>query len=87
MIRTFLRTHLPKGFLLVVLLSVIGCGGQYNTVEQEDPHAADPYVYGEIGGEPLQSKNQYDPNPEADARAAAIREKMFGPAGKSEQGN
>ncbi len=87
MIRTFLHKHLSKGFLLVALLSVFGCGGQYNTIEQEDPHAEDPYVYGEIGGEPRQSKNQYDPNPEADARAAAIREKMFGPAGKSEQGN
>ena len=87
MIRTFLHTHLPKAFLLVALLSVFGCGGRYNTIEQEDPHANDPYVYGEIGGPPRQSANQYDPNPEADARAAAIREKMFGPAGKSEQGN
>jgi hypothetical protein len=87
MIRTFLHKHLLGGLLLVTLLSTFGCGGRYNTIEQQDPHENDPYVYGEIGGPPRQTANQYEPNPEADARAAAIREKMFGPAGQSEQGN
>ncbi len=82
-----LKKSLLHGLLFVVLLASYACGGQYNTIEQEDPNEADQYVYGEIGGPPLQSDNQYEPDPEADARAAAIRERLFGPAGQSGQGN
>jgi hypothetical protein len=87
MIMMKLKKSLVHGLLFVVLLASYACGGQYNTIEQEDPNEADTYVYGEIGGPPRQAKNQYEPNAEADARAAAIREKLFGTAGQSEQGN
>lgn len=87
MIKNYLKKLLLRGLLFVVLPASYACGGQYNTIEQEDPNEADTYVYGEIGGPPLQSENQYEPDPEADARATAIRERLFGPAGQAEQGN
>jgi len=87
MTKTHLHKHLLQGLLWVTLLAASSCAGQYNSIEQQDPHENDKYVYGEIGGPPLQSANQYEPNPEADARAVAIREKLFGPTGQLEQGN
>lgn len=87
MIKINLQKNVWRGFLLVLVMTCYACGGRYNTIEQEDPHEGDPYVYGEIGGPPRQTANQYEPDPKADARAQAIREKLFGPARPATPGN
>jgi hypothetical protein len=84
MIQTFLKKNILQGLLLVGLLYLSGCASRYNTIQQKDPHEGDSYVYGDIGGPPKQAANKYEPDPKADARATAIREKMFGQGGQPE---
>ncbi len=69
-----------------LVLCVSACGSKYNSIEQKDPNAGSEYVYGNIGGPPLQAGNDYPADPDAATRAAAIREKMFGDTQGAEPG-
>lgn len=61
-----------------LLVGTSSCYLDANTIDQEDPNAGNKDVYGNIGGPPKQAGNQYEADPDAGARANAIREKLFG---------
>jgi hypothetical protein len=68
------------------MIGTSACGLDANTIDQEDPNAGSEYVYGNLNGPPKQANNEYPPDPDAGARAAAIREKMFGDTQGAEPG-
>lgn len=76
--------------LPIIILSLIAtsCDYQkYNTIKQKDFNEGEVYVYGvHPDSAAVQSKNKYEPKPELELKANAIREKLF--SGKSiNQGN
>lgn len=80
------KQHIQAVLFIGLVLGTSACGLQHNSVDQEDPNAGSEYVYGNLNGPPLQADNQYPPDPDAGARAAAIREKMFGDTEGAEPG-
>ena len=82
------KSPLSKTLLVAgTVLLTSACHYQdYNNAEQADVRAGQPYVYGnDTVAE--QSKHKYAPRPELEQRTAAIREKLFGGAGRAEAGN
>lgn len=61
-------------------LALTACDYQKNnTIGQKDYRAGDEYVYGvHPDSAARQTKNKYTEKPENEARAAKIREKLFG---------
>jgi hypothetical protein len=78
---SYSKTKLGQAFLLLALLGNFACEGpqsKYNTIDIKDPHAGSEYVYGNIGGPPIQANHQYQADQNAGARVNDIRDKMFG---------
>ena len=85
-----MKRVLNIGLLAVAVLSLASCDYQkYNSIRQVDYRAGDvsstfragdPEVYG-LGKDSVavQSRYKYTPNPELDAKATEIRQKLFGP--------
>ena len=82
------KNILLKAFVVVsTVLLTSACHYQdYNNAEQADVRAGESYVYGK-DTVAEQSKHKYAPRPELEQRTAAIREKLFGGAGRAEAGN
>ena len=82
--------NLKKNWQTLVLVSFLvstsACGSKYNSIDQKDPNAGSEYVYGNIDGPPIQANNNYPADADAAARAAKIREKMFGDTQGAEPG-
>ena len=83
-----MHSLLSKTLLVVgTVLLVSACHFQdYNRAEQKDVREGQAWVYGE-DTVARQSKNKYQPKPELEQRAAAIREKLYGNKGAAEAGN
>ncbi len=87
--KSTIKLTLIQAFMLVSLLINFSCSGpqsKYNTIDVKDPNAGSEYIYGNIDGPPAQANNTYPADPEAGARANAIREKMFGDTEGAEPG-
>lgn len=75
-----------KSFAKIAVLSLAGLSlaacGKYNYAPEatKQDRQAEPRIYGEVDGPPLQTKKTYPTNPEAAAKAAELRAKMFGDA-------
>lgn len=67
----------------VVATSLASCNYQKNNViEQKDVNSGSEWVYGvHPDSSARQLKNKYTAKPENEARAAAIREKLYGKTG------
>lgn len=90
-----MKRLLNISLLVVAVLSLASCDYQkYNTIRQtdyrlndysSDYRAGDPEVYG-LGKDSVavQSRYQYTPNPDLDAKAAEIRQKLYGPDNKTQ---
>lgn len=67
-------------FLMAGVVALSSCNYQKNnTIKQKDVHSGDERIYGDGPGTPArQLANQYEATPEDLARAAAIKEKLFG---------
>ncbi|MDX1905089.1 MAG: hypothetical protein SFU27_13105, partial [Thermonemataceae bacterium] len=69
-------------YILALLAFLSSCGlDRYNNSDPKklkDAREGDVYVYGVKGDSARQLKKQYEPSPEADKRAKAIREKLYG---------
>jgi hypothetical protein len=85
-----MKRVLNIGLLALVVMSLASCDYQkYNSIRQADYRAedfrsdykaGDAEVYGKgKDSAAVQSKYTYTPNPELDAKAQKIREKLFGP--------
>ncbi|QHT69319.1 hypothetical protein GXP67_23100 [Rhodocytophaga rosea] len=81
-----LKKHIQTALFIGLVMVTSACHLDANSIEQEDPNAGSEYVYGNIGGPPKQAANQYEADPDAATRAAAIREKMFGDKQGAEPG-
>jgi hypothetical protein len=78
---SYIKPRLVHSVLIAVLLCNFACSGpqsKYNTIDVKDPNAGSEYVYGNIGGPPLQANHQYPADQNAGARINDIRDKMFG---------
>jgi hypothetical protein len=82
-----LKKHIQTALFIGLVIGTSACHLDANSIEQEDPNAGSEYVYGNIGGPPKQAGNQYEADPDATTRAAAIREKMFGDTQGAEAGS
>ena len=83
------------GLLVVAVLSLASCDYQkYTTIRQTDYRvddysadfrAGDEEVYG-LGRDSVavQTRYKYTPNPELDAKADQIRQKLYGPGNKTQ---
>ena len=85
-----MKRVLNISLLALVVMSLASCDYQkYNSIRQTDYRAedfstnykaGDPEVYGKgKDSAAVQSKYTYTANPELDAKAQKIREKLFGP--------
>jgi len=74
-------------YIFALLAFLSSCGlDRYNNSDPKklkDFREGDVYVYGVKGDSARQLKKQYDPSPEADKRAKAIREKLYGNASEN----
>ena len=73
------------GAVLILTIS-IKCGDDYNNIEFKDHNSKNEYVYGKAGEPARQTKNKYPKDSVAEARAAKIREKLYG-TGSIAEGN
>jgi GDP-D-mannose dehydratase len=64
---------------LVLLPVLAGCGkhSQVRDDATKEYMASKPEIYGEVGEPARQSKNTYPTNPDAPARSAVLKEKLF----------
>jgi len=81
-----LKKYIQAVVFTGLVVCVCACGSKYNSIDQKDPNAGSEHVYGNIGGPPLQAGSEHPADPDAGARAAAIREKMFGDTQGAEPG-
>jgi hypothetical protein len=81
-----LKKHIQAMLFMGLVIGTSACGLDANSIDQEDPNAGSKHVYGNLNGPPIQANNQYPPDPDAGARANAIREKMFGDTQGAEPG-
>ncbi len=90
LINTMIFNNSMKKWQTLLLVGIVAvasaCGSRYNTTDQKDPNAGSKYVYGNIDGPPIQANNNYPADADAAARAAKIREKMFGDTEGAEPG-
>jgi hypothetical protein len=71
-----------KGITLLVsicALAVISSCGKYNYIKpiSEQEKKDHPEIYGDVGGDPLQTKNTYATNPAAQQRSAVLKQLLF----------
>ncbi len=80
-----------KSIVAIAAVAVLAVACDYqrnNTIKQKDVRLDDEYVYGvHPDSAAAQTKNTYTAKPENEARAAKIREKLYGAAGAIAQGN
>jgi hypothetical protein len=72
---------------ILILTIAIKCGDNYNNIAFKDHNAKNEYVYGKEGEPARQTKVKYPKDSVAEARAAKIREKLYGKDTVNTKGN
>lgn len=73
-------TATNKILVALVLLPVLAGCGKHSQVREDakkEYMSSKPEIYGEVGGPAKQSKNTSTTNPDAPARSAVLKEKLF----------